>query len=299
MHIELTEKRILSAEVAGLKLEGLEVESEWEGLTKLVQPGTDIHLIVMRDVGMVVDGSKSIMDRLLAPTAEPGYICVPGRNITIGNYSIDVAPFSIAEYMNCVDADGKAYVSATEKPRVKINFFDSKKACELASGGLIRGSQHLALAMDIMSVAENWSGGKAGEGVLRRGLHRGTVSGAQPGDYVSPHADENRWFLLPDGQRICDFAGHLSSWMVDDIHGNVDGLAGNIPADSPYLKIGAQFSQAQGMGWRPDGARDWSGDALIRGGRWDSDALAGVFRLGYVWPDGCYGYVGFRSTKPQ
>lgn len=300
MYIELTEKRILSGKISGLTLHGLEIESEWNGLTKLVHPDTGVYLIVMREEGLIVDGTPSVIDQLLAPIApraESGYINIPGRTITIGKYSIDVAPFSVAQYMNCVDADGKAYVSETETPRVKINFAKSKAACELAGGGMIRGSQHLAIAMDIMSVAEKWSGGKVGEGILRRGLHRGTVSGAQPNNYVSPHADENRWFVLPDGQRICDFAGHLYTYMIDDIHGTPDGLTGKIPADSPYLKIASEFSQAQGMGYRPDGARDWSGHALIRGSCWNSGDGSGVFYLSIGWPDRGYDVVGVRCTK--
>jgi len=297
MYIQLNERRSFTAELPGRTITDLEIDSEWNGLTKLVHPASGLYLIVMRDVGMIVDGSESLINELLAPTVSPGYIHVPGRTITIGKYSIDVAPFSVAQYINCVDSNGKAYVSETETPRVKINYQKSKEACELDGGGLLRGSQHLALAMDIMSVPENWSGGKVGEGILYRGLHKETVSGAVAGTYESGQHDERRWHVLPTGDRIYDFAGHLYTWMHDDIHGNADGLTGKIPSDSPYLVIGSKFKQSQGMGWRPDGARDWSGGALVRGGCWDSGGRAGVFRLDRGSP-GCEGgYVSFRCTK--
>ena len=298
MYIELTKRTTYTAEIAGRMLTDLEIEWEQDGLAKLVQSATGLHLIVLRDEGLIVNGSKSLMDELWAPTIEPGYIRIKGRTIEVGKYKIEVPDFSIAQYLNCVDAEGKAYVSATETPRVNINFSKSAEACRLAGGGHIRGSQHLALAMDIMSVDANWSGGKVGEGILRRGLHRGTVSGVQGGAYVSPHADENRCFILPDGQEIYDYAGNAFQWMHDDIHGNCDGLSGKIPANSPYLVIGEIFSQAQGIGWRPDGARDWSGRALVRGGCWVSSSLSGVFNLGGVSPDDGGGDVGFRCTKP-
>lgn len=304
MHINLTERRTFTAEIPGRTIDGLVIDSEWNGLTKFLHPASGLYLIVMREEGIIVDGSKSLIDDLLAPTVVPEYIQIRGRTITIGDYDIKVEPFKVAKYMNFVDQNGKAAVCETATPRVRINFADSKTACSLAGGGLLRGSQHLAIAMDIMSVDANWSGGKVGAGALRRGLHRGTVSGAQAGNYVSLHPNENRWFTLPDGQGICDFAGHLYSWMFDDIHGDDDGLSGKIPADSPYLTIGSQYSQysqysqSQGMGYRPDGARERSGDALVRGGFWLSGGCAGVFRLGFVRPDYEYGSVGFRCTIP-
>ncbi len=290
MYIELTERTTHTAVFGGRTLTDLEIEWEKDGLAKLVQPATSL--------GLIVKGSQSLMDELWAPTVLPGYVHVRGRTIDIGNYSIEVKPFSVAKFMGCVDADGKAYVSETEKPRVNINYYKSREACKAAGVGLIRGSQHLAIAMDIMSVDANWSGGKVGEGILRRGLHRGTVSGVQGETYVSPHADENRDFLLQCGGSVRDFSGNGVEWMEDDIHGAENGLTGKIPADSPYLVIGAQFTKAQGMGWRPTGPVDWSGHALIRGGYWNSEDHAGVFFLGDGWPGVDYVYVGFRSTLP-
>jgi hypothetical protein len=50
------------------------------------------------------------------------------------------------------------------------------------------------------------------------------------------------------------------------------------------------------MGWRPSSA-NWSGIALVRGGYWGSDDLAGVFNLGNGWPVSDHDLVGFRCTK--
>jgi hypothetical protein len=294
MYIELTEKRILSAKLPGITLHGLEIESEWNGLTKLVHPETGVYLIVMREIGLIVDGTPSVIEQLLAPVASSGYLNFPTTTLPNG---IVVPAFQVAQYMNCVNADGKAYVSEAETPRVKINFYDSRKACQADGGDLICGSQHLALAWDIANQDENWTGGKVGKGHIYRGLHKGSVSGSQRNDYVPHNSLERRWHVLSTGDRIYDFSGHLFSWMLNDLPGNADSQAGKISADSPYLTVGSQFTQQQGGGWRPDGARDWSGLALIRGGYWDSGDCAGVFNLNFGWPHLGYGYVGFRSTK--
>ncbi len=293
MYINLTERRTFTAEITGRTLNDLEIESEWNGLTKFVQASSGLHLIVMREAGLIVDGSPSIMCELLAP-ASTGYIRFPRTVLPCGTV---VDTFQIAQYMNSI-VDGKTCVSDTAKPRVRINYKDSIAACEAAGGNLLRGSQHLAIALDIMNQDDNWTGGKVGQGHVYRGLNKGSVSGAQANDYMPTDPDERRWHVLSTGDRIYDWSGHLFSWMVNDLPGNVDGLAGKIPVDSPYLTTGSEFTEAQGAGYRPDGARDWSGRALIRGGRWGSGSSAGAFGLDLDWPDNEDDYVGFRCTKP-
>lgn len=294
MYIELKENRSFTAELSGRTITDLVIDSEWNGMTKFVHPASGLHLIVMRDVGMVVTGSDSLINDLLAPTASSGYIHFPRTTLPGG---LVVEAFEVAQYMNCVGEDGKAFVSESAAPRVRISFNDAVKACEAAGAGLIRGSQHLALAWDIANQDDNWTGGKVGKGHIYRGIHKGNVSSAQRNDFVPHDSLERRWHVLSTGDRIYDFAGHLFSWMKNDLPGNADGLAGKIPADSPYLSVGAEFKQSQGAGWRPDGSRDWSGYALVRGGFWNSGDYAGVFRLYYGSPDYENDDVGFRSTK--
>jgi len=298
MYISLTERRTITATLPDRTITDMEIEDEWNGLTKLVHPASGLYLIVMREEGLIIDGSKSLIDDLLrpaAPTAEPGYVVFPESKLPCG---LVVPAFQVAQYMNCVGDDGKAYVSGTEVPCVNINFATAIQACKNAGGGLITGSQHLALAWDIVNQPANWTGGEVGKGHVYRGLHKGTLSCAQRNDYEPSDPEERRWHVLSTGDRIYDFAGHLWSWMINDLAGNVDGLAGKIPADSPYLTTASQYSQAQGMGYRPDGARDWSSYALIRSGCWGSGSCAGVFFLGCDWPVNCYDYIGFRCTKP-
>ncbi|MHB0925983.1 MAG: hypothetical protein ACYC1F_05730, partial [Gallionellaceae bacterium] len=67
--------------------------------------------------------------------------------------------------------------------------------------------------------------------------------------------------------------------------------------DSISLTTAPYPSCEKGMGYRPDGERDWSGFALVRGGYWRSESRAGVFSLFYGWRDYENGVVGFRCTK--
>jgi len=96
---------------------------------------------------------------------------------------------------------------------------------------------------------------------------------------------------------LCDLNGNVFSWIFDDVQGNDLGLTTIIKADSPSLTTAPYPSQGKGMGWRPDGERNWSGGALRRGGCWGSRSYAGVFRLGGGGPGGRSGGVGFRCTK--
>jgi hypothetical protein len=81
------------------------------------------------------------------------------------------------------------------------------------------------------------------------------------------------------------------------VQGDENGLTGKIAADSISL-VAPYPSMKKGMGWRPDGERDWPGVALFRGGCWCSESHAGAFSLVDGWPDLRYDDVGFRCTLP-
>lgn len=228
------------------------------------------------------------------PRPEADFAPVPETTLPNGQV---VPAFLVSRYM-CTVVDGKATVSAFDTPTVEINYRDSNAACEAVGMKLIRETQALALAWNIYNVGENWTGGAVGEGDLFQGLHKGTVSGVQLNDYESEDPEERRYFVLSNGERVYDVAGHLFSWVFDDVQGNEDGIVARaITAASPSLSTAPHPSMEKGTGWRPDAPAKWSGLALLRGGYWDSGAGAGVFRLVSVWPGNCDDLVGFRSTK--
>ena len=221
-------------------------------------------------------------------------ITVP--EVTLPNGTV-VPSFQAGQYLASEGADGSATITAEGAPWTHINFEEAKAAAVKAGLSIITESRALAIAHDLSQLDINWTGGKVGEGHIYMGLHKGTVSKAQPGTYESIDSAERRWHQLSNGERIYDFAGNVYSWIFDDVQGDENGITGKIAADSISLTTAPFPSMKKGMGWRPTGGADWSGDALVRGGYWLSGSGAGVFNLNYGWPDHRGGNVGFRCTK--
>lgn len=292
MKLELAPEQTFSARAGDHIVHGLRISSEWEGLRKLVD-AKGRHLIL--DGESVVRGTDSLLHDLRLTTLTDGFITVPARTLPTGQH---VPEFQVGKYVCSKSKDGLAFVSADGKPWVNINFAGAKTACEVAGFSLITELQYLSIACDIAEQDINWTGGKVGQGKLFQGLHLGTVKGAQDGHYVSPNESERRWHQLSNGERIYDFSGNVWTWVFDDVHGNGEGIiSSTITADSPSLACAPDECHKQGGGYLPDAPLNWSRVALIRGGCWCSGDDAGVFLLGYGWPDYGYVYLGFRCTK--
>ena len=221
------------------------------------------------------------------------FITVPDTTLPNG---ITVPSFKVGQFVCSKNEDGKAIVTPDGKPWVHINYTEARKACEEIGGALITELQWLALAHDVVNQDCNWTGSKIGEGDLFQGLRNGTVSEAQPGDYVSTDPTEQRWLTLSNGERICDLNGNIYQWIFDNVQGDDNGIiARDFDEDSPSITTPPYPSEEKGMGnyetW------DWSGHALVRGGYWCSEFHAGVFYLDLDWPVRRSGGVGFRCTK--
>ena len=223
------------------------------------------------------------------------FVTVPGRTLSNGQF---VPSFMCGKYFSALDDGGNVVVTEAAVPKVRINYAAARKACADAGFALLTLAQSTALALDVASVPENWSGGQVGDGALMQGLHLGTARGAVDGTYVASNEAERRGFKLSTGDVIFDVAGHLYTWLFDDVQGDGDGLIVNaFAADSPA--VNAPFPALEkGMGWYPDADDDWSGRALLRGGFWFSGSHAGVFSLNVDSPDYDGNYVGFRCTTP-
>ena len=226
---------------------------------------------------------------------ESFFITVPETTLPSG---LVVPAFQVAKYLMSRDENGQPVSVANLLPWVEINYHDAKATAEAAGLKLLTETQALAIAWNASQQDINWSSGAVGEGKLFQGLHKDTLDGAQPATFESDNPEERRWLQLSNGERIHDIAGNAFSWVFDDIQGNDAGLTTIIKADSPSLTTAPYPSRENGMGWRPDGERDWSGRALIRGGCWGSGSYAGAFCLFGDWPGYAYDYVGFRCTKP-
>ncbi|MRW88811.1 hypothetical protein GJ699_02295 [Duganella sp. FT80W] len=225
------------------------------------------------------------------------FVRVPERTLPGGRI---VPSFLVGQYLTSRNDAGELMAVADRAPLVEINYHDAVTASKAAGLALITESQYLSLALDIASVAANWTSGVVGEGKLKQGLRKWSVESALAGTYVSSDADEDRWFTLSNGERICDASGNAFTWIFDDVQGDEQGLVTSaFTADSPSITSAVAPSMTKGAGWQPRVGSDWAGDALLRGGCWDSGDCAGVFRLDLGWPDYAVAYVGLRCTKPE
>lgn len=294
MKIELVPEQSFFARAGDQIVRGLVVVEQWEGLRKVVD-GRGRSLIVDQD-GTVLKGTDGLLHDLRLTTGHDDFVTVPKTELPDGTV---VPAFRVGRYACGKNADGKAVVNKDGKPWVGINFHDAKKACTDAGFGLITETQCLAIAYQIWHQDANWTGGKVGEGKLYQGLHKGTVSGAQDGNYESSDPEERRWHVLANGERIYDFSGNVWTWVFDNVQGNEQGLvAKSIGKDSISRSSIREGCYQKGGGYVYDNEKlNWSGRALVRGGVWYSGSNAGVFYLNFGWPDDGYGYVGFRCTK--
>lgn len=224
---------------------------------------------------------------------ENHFITVPETILPSG---IIVPSFQVSQFACTKGADGKPASNADDAPWVRINYHEAVEACEAPGFKLITETQWLAIAWNASQQDCNWTGGKVGEGELFCGIRNGNVNSAQPGSYEPDDQEERRWLTLSNGERICDLNGNVYQWVFDDVQGDAQGIiVRDFAEDSISITTPPYPSDEKGMGnyevW------DWSGFALIRGGCWRSGSNAGVFRLGFVWPDRRSVSVGFRCTK--
>lgn len=223
------------------------------------------------------------------------YTTVP--EVTLPN-GLVVPSFRCAKFLSSRGVNDMPLSIFTAAPWVEINYQESRDAAKCAGLNLITEMQCLAIAYNISQQAINWTGGEVGNGDLFQGLRNGNFDEAQPANVESEDETERRWFELSNGERIYDFSGNAFTWVLDDVQGDENGLTTIIKTDSPSLTTAPFPSREKGMGWRPDGQRDWSGRALLRGGYWGSESTAGAFSLNRGWPDRRSAYVGFRCTHP-
>ncbi|MES2148625.1 MAG: hypothetical protein V4508_02420 [Pseudomonadota bacterium] len=240
---------------------------------------------------------SAAVDQLAGAAPENEFVRVPGRTLSNGTVVLD---FLIGKYLSRFNDDASVSINVEAVPTVRISYFSAAAKCLAAGLPMLTLSQSAALAHEVAEQAANWSGGAVGQGILLQGLHKGNVTGAVHGDFESGQRDERRGFVLSTGEVVFDVAGHLYTWLRDDVHGDERGLVAvkRFPKDSPVV-CGAPYpSMENGVGWYPDAGSNWSGRALIRGGRWCSHADAGVFLLSYVSPVNGGSFVGVRCTKP-
>jgi hypothetical protein len=103
-----------------------------------------------------------------------GFVAVPATTLPGG---IHVPAFAVARWLAARGPDGRALLSETAPPWVRIGCHAARLACALAGVHLLTELQALAIACDVAGQAANWSGGAVGTGCLFQGPHRGGFTG--------------------------------------------------------------------------------------------------------------------------
>lgn len=226
------------------------------------------------------------------------FTVVPETTLPSG---IVVPQFEVSTYACTRGPDDKAASIATDKPWTSISYHKAAEACIKAGYKLITEKQWLAMAYNASQQAGNWTKGEVGSGKLFRGIRKGLVSAAQPGDYTPTNPKERRWLTLSNGEKVCDINGNVWQWVFDDVQGDDKGvIASKFAADSISTTTPPHPNREKGMGdysvsFFRNG--DWSGNALFRGSYWLSGSAAGVFALDDGSPDYRGDRVGFRCTR--
>jgi len=236
-----------------------------------------------------------------APTNCPtDWVGIPSMKIptNASGGTLTVTAFCVQKYV-ASQSGSTAVSSASGTPWVNVNWNSAQTACTAAGGRLMRDSEWMALAHNIVNVDANWSGGAVDSGNIKDGLQNSEASSAQPSTGTSATGG-GRARTLSTGDVIWDIGGNVYQWTYGDMTGDSNGLYGS----GVYLdrNTAPYDSQTRGMGWNfvPGYTlpyTGWSGYAPIRGGYWGDGTYAGPFYLYSNTPSSTYSSVGFRCTK--
>lgn len=210
-----------------------------------------------------------------------------------------------------------------------INY--SRTVANCTSCHLMKESEWLTIAQNVMSVASNWSGGSVGSGYIYSGHNDGSPSSPQDadgsddgngyiytGNDISNGKSQRRTLMLSNGQIIWDLAGNISEWVDATIaNGQQPGLSSDVdysykewndnnfvingfPSSSmpSYANPAASgWTSANGIGQLYSFKNGTSVHAYERGGSYGSGARAGIFYLNlFLTPSDDFN-VGFRVAR--
>ena len=225
------------------------------------------------------------------------------------------AKCSLANGQNCTASMSTESPTSTaaSTPWVSIDQQDSKTECASLGKGyhLLTNEEWMTIATNAAAQAENWDGGNVGVNDMARGHSDSDPGNACIADIDDANAyvgasctigasgtfNQRRTHILSNGEVIWDLAGNVWEWtsFFNDSDKPYDaddsGPVGNwkeyplIDTFGPTMSQTDLISQAAiDNGWNSSSsigqylaAANGSGGALVRGGTYWDDALAGVF----------------------
>lgn len=227
------------------------------------------------------------------------------------------------------DNGGVPQSTGTGLPWGNINQDEAKAVSEAAGYHLTTNWEWMAIARDIEQVAENWTGGQVGSGMIKRGnvgiLDDGSYNGDNPETGI---LNDKAILKLSNGEEIYHFSGNVWEWVDDKIECGATSCPSSLmPYDSTpasewveftsvntwgkYTKaeLGplGNYNSANGVGriytdadgsYSNNSPYDNTVHAFRRGGRWDDSSNAGVFAVDLSdAPERTNAGIGFRCAR--
>lgn len=276
----------------------------------------------------IKESIPGICDRLAAynqVSCPAGFIEVPG-SVTYGTEWFCVMKFEAQ------DNGGVAVSEAGRQPWGVINLANSAtKSEEACASGchLIKESEWMTIAQNVMLVPSNWTGGSVGSGTMYIGnsdsVSSRLAAGSDDsdgyfltGNSPSSSPEQRRTLTLTNGEVIWDMAGNSYEWTEGTFSGGQPGVIGENGyyskewsgvttegslAVNPFPRYtgvpGADtWTSANGIGKLHSNADDMTQRAHLRGGNFQSGIGAGVLALclSDVGTEQ-YSTIGFRVAK--
>lgn len=257
------------------------------------------------------------------PEPEPEPLsCAPGYIVVPGNSTFDIDDFCVMKY-EAKNVSSVPTSTAGGLPWTAINYSTAVtragQACDECH--LITNAEWLTIAHNLINVDSNWSGGAVGSGRIYSG-HNDNAPAASiaastndANGYTNTGTSsgfQRRTLTLSNGEVIWDFAGNVSEWIAGTFRGGQPGVSSGSSTEwkdfdvagaitpNPFPSFGtpaaANWTSAQGIGQAVTSVYNTEQRAVIRGGAYNSGAVAGVFGFGTQLLTNANATTGFRSA---
>lgn len=217
-----------------------------------------------------------------APTACPtNWVGVPSMKIPIdavGGTRV-VPAFCVMKYVASIISGGIAVSSETGAPAVNYPWDSMKATCAAGGVRILRDSEWMAIAHNIVNVDSNWTGGAVDSGDLKEGLQNSGSSAQSAAGLSAP----GRSRTLSTGETIWDIGGNVWQAVYGDMTGdNSTGVLGSAVHEDRFASPYDSLTRGMGQFFQTFPKIVGANGVSARGGYWANATAAGPFAFGYV-----------------